>query len=404
MVGRDPGEPHRAATPLELLFDLCFVVAIAQLGLQLHHSEAESHAIDALPAYMVVFFCIWWAWMNFTWFASAYDTDDVPYRLLTLLQIAGVLVIAAGVPSAFERFDFTITVMGYIVMRVAMVLQWLRAAHECPATRRASLRYATGVGLAQIGWLIRLALPSPWNLIAFVVLGVTELLIPIWAETSGQVTPWHPAHIAERYGLFTIIVLGECVLAAMMTIQAAIAESGPTLALLATGGGALVLIFGLWWSYFKSSPIEVLHSSDRSSFLWGYGNFFVFASVAALGAGLQVAAESTRPDAHIGATTAALMVALPVVVFVVAVGLLHRVTDRQPVDFRPIGIAVVLFVLAALASPIVSIAGAVLLMGLVTVLLVANHVFRLGQAPGPMSAIATTSAVAAARTGDGHAG
>ena len=49
----------------------------------------------------MVFFAIWWAWMNFTWFASAYDNDDVPYRLLTFVQIAGVLILAAGVAAAF---------------------------------------------------------------------------------------------------------------------------------------------------------------------------------------------------------------------------------------------------------------------------------------------------------------
>jgi hypothetical protein len=97
MTPRDPHEPHRSSTPLELLFDLCFVVAIAQAGARLHHGIVEGHASHASLGYAVVFFAIWWAWMNFTWFASAYDTDDVPYRLLVLVQIAGVLVLAAGV-------------------------------------------------------------------------------------------------------------------------------------------------------------------------------------------------------------------------------------------------------------------------------------------------------------------
>jgi low temperature requirement protein LtrA len=224
MVGRDQDEPHRASTPLELLFDLCFVVGVAEVAAQLHHSEAAGHALEALPGYLVGFFLIWWAWMNFTWFASAYDTDDVPYRLLTLLQIGGVLILTAGVPAAFASYDFTVAVAGYIVMRVAMVIQWLRAAREHPATRRSTLRYAVGIGLCQVGWLIRLALPAPWNALLFAALSATELGIPAWAEASGQPTPWHAGHIAERYGLFTIIVLGECVFAATTAIQAAIAR------------------------------------------------------------------------------------------------------------------------------------------------------------------------------------
>lgn len=100
MIARSPDEAHRAATPLELFFDLCFVVAIAQCGARLVHAVAEGHPLTGVIGYFFVFFGVWWAWMNFTWFASAYDCDDVPYRIATLVQIAGVLVYAAGVTRA----------------------------------------------------------------------------------------------------------------------------------------------------------------------------------------------------------------------------------------------------------------------------------------------------------------
>ncbi|HEX8803081.1 MAG TPA: low temperature requirement protein A, partial [Acidimicrobiales bacterium] len=103
---RSPDEEHRAATPLELFFDLCFVVAVAQAADGLHHALAEADMVSALVGYPSVFFAVWWAWMNFTWFASAYDNDDVPYRLTVLVQIAGVLILAAGVPRAFADEDF----------------------------------------------------------------------------------------------------------------------------------------------------------------------------------------------------------------------------------------------------------------------------------------------------------
>ena len=98
MRPRDEDEAHRASTPLELLFDLSFVVACRR-SRELHHDIADGHAGPGAGAYAMVFFAIWWAWVNFTWFASAYDTDDVPYRLLTMLQMAGVLVLAAGMPK-----------------------------------------------------------------------------------------------------------------------------------------------------------------------------------------------------------------------------------------------------------------------------------------------------------------
>ena len=106
MVPRDPHEPHRTATPLELFFDLAFVVAIAQAGAACTTPWPRATSSTALAGYPPVFFAIWWAWMNFTWFASAYDTDDVPYRLATLVQIGGALMLAAGVPAMLRRDDF----------------------------------------------------------------------------------------------------------------------------------------------------------------------------------------------------------------------------------------------------------------------------------------------------------
>jgi hypothetical protein len=167
MVGRRADEEHRSPTVLELFFDLCFVVAVAQAAGELHHAISADHVADGVFGYVLVFFAVWWAWMNFTWFASAYDTDDIAYRLTTLVQIAGALVFAAGVPRAMDQRDFAVTTLGYVIMRLAMVTQWLRAARSDPARRGACLRFAAGVTLVQIGWVARLSLPEPWDMVGF---------------------------------------------------------------------------------------------------------------------------------------------------------------------------------------------------------------------------------------------
>src|ERR1700754_4589452 len=182
MLARDAGERHRVATPLELLFDLTFVVAVAAAAAQLAHAIAEDHAAEGLLGYLMVFFAIWWAWMNFTWFASAYDVDDVPYRLLTLVQMAGALILAAGVPAALNDYDFTAVTVGYAVMRIPMVVQWLRVAREHSAGRRTARRYAIGIAVVQALWLLRLLLPHPLDYVGFAVLVVAEVAIPPWAE------------------------------------------------------------------------------------------------------------------------------------------------------------------------------------------------------------------------------
>ena len=195
MVARSPHEQHRVASTLELLFDLVFVVAIAFAGAQLHHALSANHAAHGVLSFGLVFFAIWWAWMGFTWFASAFDTDDVPYRMAVWVQMAGALVIAAGVVPAFDKGNFTTVTLGYMLMRLASVAQWLRASVQSPEHRQTCRRYALGIGLVQLGWLANLATPPSWALPVFGLLVVCELAVPVWSERAGT-TPWHPHHIA----------------------------------------------------------------------------------------------------------------------------------------------------------------------------------------------------------------
>jgi len=325
MCARPIDEPHRAASRLELLFDLTFVVAIAAVTGRLAHDIAAGHGIAGLAPFLQVFFAIWWAWMNFTWFASSYDTDDVAYRLLTMVQMAGVLVLAAGVPAAFGHGDYRGVTLGYLVMRAGLVAQWLRAGIEDPPSRRTAFRYAAGISVLQAGWVARQllaetgALPPAAQPPVFAGLAVLELAVPWWAERT-MPTTWHPHHIADRYALFTIILLGESVLAAARGVEGALAAGaigGPAVVIAVSG---LVVLFALWWLYFLFPAGDGLTARRRRSYLWGYGHYGIFAALAALGAGLEVAVGR-----HVTATPAAAgaAVAVPVAVFVTLLWLVH---------------------------------------------------------------------------------
>ncbi|MES9525016.1 low temperature requirement protein A [Streptomyces capoamus] len=318
--GRD--ETHRVASPLELLFDLCFVVAIAQAGVQLVHAVAAGHAGEGILDYAMVFFAIWWAWMNFSWFASAYDNDDVLYRIVTLIQIAGVLVLAAGVSRAAAHHDFLLVWLGYLIMRLAMAWQWLRAARSASGGERTTaLRYACGVLLCQVGWLGLVLLPEPARPWVFLVMAVAELSVPLYAERVQQ-TSWHPHHIAERYGLFTIIVLGETIAAATVAVKSGVDEHDALGELLPIAAGGLLIVFSAWWIYFVV-PIHGHLRSSRRAFVWGYGHYPVFASTAAIGAGLEVAVEQAVGKAHISALSASAAVTLPTALYLLTVWALH---------------------------------------------------------------------------------
>src|SRR5687767_4570557 len=213
MGGRDPSEEHRTATPLELLFDLTFVIAFGVAANELAHLLAEGHVGTALLGFGFATFGIAWAWINFSWFASAYDTDDWVFRLATMVQMLGVLVFALGVPDMFaslyegDTVDNRDMVAGYVVMRLALVLQWLRAAHHDPARRAACMKYVWTLLVAQAGW-IALAVAETSVGVTFLwvaVLLVVELAGPVLAETRHGGTPWHSHHMAERHGLLVII-------------------------------------------------------------------------------------------------------------------------------------------------------------------------------------------------------
>ncbi len=347
MTERATDEPHRVSSPLELLFDLTFVVAIASLTAQLAHGIAEGHVLGDLAPFFMVFFAIWWAWMNFTWFASSYDTDDVPYRLLTMVQMAGVLVLAAGVPAAFEESDFRAVTLGYLVMRIGLVAQWVRAGVEHPAGRATAFRYATGITVVQALWLLRLALaeagvlPEASVVPVFAFLVVLELAVPPWAERTRS-TSWHAHHIAERYGLFTIILLGESVLAASTGVQAAFEAGGLGTAFVSIAVAGLVLLFALWWLYFLEPSGHGLADYRDRSYLWGYGHYGIFAALAAVGAGLEVAVEQTGHHLEVSGVAVGYAVAVPVGAFLVLLWAVHAPIVPRPV-IRP---AVILTVAA----------------------------------------------------------
>jgi low temperature requirement protein LtrA len=387
MAGRDPGEAHRASTPLELFFDLTFVVAVSQAASGLHHGLVEGHGGDAVVGFPLVFFGIWWAWMNFTWFASAYDTDDAVYRIAVLVQLTGVLILAAGVPRALAQRDFGIMTLGYVTMRLAMVGQWLRAAASHPDGRPCALRYAIGITVAQLGWVARLALPDTLGTVSFLVLAGVELAVPFWAEGAGR-TPWHPGHIAERYGLFTLIVLGESVLSATVGVQVALDGTTAFSDLAPVVIGGILTVFFMWWLYFDMpaeqsvARVRAVFSERLSGgFVWGYGHYVVFGSAAAVGAGLAVAVDAATHHSALTTTQTGLAITVPVTVFVIAVWGLHF-GDKAPGPLRTYAVpAAAALILASSVAP-----EPVLATGLVLAVLVAAGVAARGLRPVPREA------------------
>jgi low temperature requirement protein LtrA len=378
MSGRDPHEQHRVATPLELLFDLVFVIAFGAAADELAHAVTSDHVADGVLGFAFAVFAVTWAWINFSWFASAYDTDDWLYRVLTMVQMVGVLVLALGLPDLFESLaeggtvDNTVMVLGYVVMRAPMIAQWLRAEREDPARRGVCRSMAATLAVAQVGWVVLVLVDLdlvPFLLCAAVLVAI-ELVGPVRAErveTSGRGatgstgTPWHAHHIAERYGLLVIITLGEAVLGTAVALRAIVGPEGPgwsgDVAVLGLAG--IGMTFGLWWAYFNVPWADLLHASPARSFGWGYGHLAVFGSLAAVGAGLHAAAYAIEHHTELDPTGTVLTTAVPLLVFVVAYFLLYSALTRSYHGFHAavvagsVAVVVVSVALVAAGVPLV---------------------------------------------------
>lgn len=237
MRPRHPHEPHRATSSLELFFDLVFVIAVGGAASSFHHALTENHVQHGVVGFIVMFFSIWWAWVNFTWFATSFDCDDWLYRVLTIFQMSGVIVFSTGIPAGFDG-DFRIVVAGYVIMRICMATQWFRAGLTNPEYRATAFRYGWGILAVQVLWVLRLIFiaDSALGLPTFILLGLAEIAVPIFAEQK-KLTPWPPHHNAI--------------------------------------------------------------TSFRSSLTYGYVHYFVFASAAAFAAGIELLVDVETGRSHL---------------------------------------------------------------------------------------------------------
>ena len=326
MGGNDPVHPHRAATPLELLYDLVYVVAFGAAAGQLAHFVAEGAAGPAFGAYLFAIFGVSWAWMNFTWFSSAYGNDDALFRVATIVQMVGAVIFVFGLPVSFEAAvhgespNNVLLVVGYLIMRVPLIGLWLRAAREDPAHRATAVAYAVTIAVAQFGWLLTIVLPLSVfvTVLAIGALAVAEMVAPVVISVRLGRAPWHPGHIAERFALLTLIALGEVVASTTVAVGALVEAEGWSLGAISIAVAGVVLVASLWWAYFLIPSRILLERWPARIWAWRYAPLPMFGAIAAVGAGLHVAAYAVEDD-HVAPIVVALALAIPVAAVILMV-------------------------------------------------------------------------------------
>jgi low temperature requirement protein LtrA len=269
---------------LELFFDLIFVAAVAQVAEPLH----DDYSLAGVLRFTILFALIWWAWTGYTAFATRFHADDSVQRLLMPLQMFVVAAMAANAEDQLHSRSSAGFMAAYGALRLLLITQYLRARH-LPVARPLTLRYVAGYGTAALIWLVSALLPAPARYVLWVAAFAIDLGTP-WLTLPHMVTvPPNPAHLPERFGLFTLILLGESVVAVMRGMQSQ--QDWPLVAAGSAFAG-IALLFLVWWWYFDvaaaASERFVRTRRDAIRFnLWSYAHFPLYVGLVVTAVGVQ---------------------------------------------------------------------------------------------------------------------
>jgi low temperature requirement protein LtrA len=280
-------DEERRATWLELFLDLVFVAAIAEVASTLSADPTAA----GFGRFLALFLPIGWAWAGFTFYATRFDTDDLVYRLLTLLGMFAVAGLASTVPHAFHGGQNSF-VVAYVSVRVILLVLYARVYRDVPVARPVSGWFILLFGIAVVDWLISLTVPVPWKYALWGIALAIEHVAPIRAWQLLRGVPVHPRHIPERFGLLIIIVLGEGVLGVVLgtaEVSWTVLSGGIAFAGFLAGAS-------IWWLYFDFlDGAAVVTRNVRSGITFVYAHYFVAVGIAALGVGVKLAIFSVEP-------------------------------------------------------------------------------------------------------------
>jgi low temperature requirement protein LtrA len=269
---------------LESFYDLIVAIIVFQLSRELN----EDVSVFGFLSFVALFIPVVWSWVGVTFYSTRFAVDDLAHRLLMLLQIAAAAFMAVSVPDGLGE-NSSWFALSYAIMRTILVIEYLRTRRYVPAARQLTTRYSIGFSIAAAIWFASVFVPPPFRLFLWVLgLGVdigTPLLFA--RQLSVQFAP--PVHhLPERFGLFTIIVLGISILG----VVNGIATHNWTVPSIISAGLGLGITFSLWWVYFDTvdgSEIRALRENKRIGIYltWLYIHFPLIIGFTAFGVSIE---------------------------------------------------------------------------------------------------------------------
>ena len=267
----------------ELLFDLIFVAAVSQLALNLNANYSFIAFLEFIP----LFFAIWWGWLGHTIYLSRFGTDDVLHRFYTMAQMLVVASLAIYVKNALSTTG-TGFAISYAILRIMLVAEYINAGKNIPEAQPLTNHYSIGFGLAAGLWLISAFIPTPFRFFLWGVAIFVDILTPLTAGKLNLKFPLHPTHLPERFGLFTIILIGEAIVSVVYVIS--IVGLNPSTFFVGIVG--LLIAFSIWWGYFEEAKgAEARAQAEGKNVgkyqLWLYSHFPLLLGIVGVAAGIR---------------------------------------------------------------------------------------------------------------------
>jgi low temperature requirement protein LtrA len=273
----DQGERH--ATWLELFFDLVFVISIAEVV----HTLEDYHTLADFLGTAGLFVAVWWAWVGYTVYADRFDTDDLLHRVLVLAGMLAVIAMALSVHDALHGGSAQFALSFVAVRGIVLVLNARARRHAVPARPLLNL-FLVAFSIGASLWLVSVFVPEPARYVLWGVALVIELSAPWVGRRQVVKAPIHASHLVERFGLFTLIVLGESVI----SVAQAAADVDWTAATLAAAVGGFLGVACLWWLYFDRIEEGAVRSVLRG-LVWNYAHLPLLAGLVSVAVGTELA-------------------------------------------------------------------------------------------------------------------
>ena len=293
-LAADQGERH--ATWLELFFDLVFVISIAEVV----HTLEDYRSLGDFLGTAGLFVAVWWAWVGYTVYADRFDTDDLLHRVLVLAGMVAVVAMALSVHDALHGGSARFA-LAFVTVRGIVLLLNARARRHAAAARPLLNLYLVAFAIGASLWLVSVFVPEPARYLLWGVALAIELSAPWVGRHQIAKAPIHASHLVERFGLFTLIVLGESVI----SVAQGAADVDWTTATVAAAMGGFVVVACLWWLYFDRLDDGAIRSVLRG-LIWNYAHLPLLAGLVSVAVGTEFAIREAATGQLERATTLAL--------------------------------------------------------------------------------------------------